>query len=309
MLTDNQLARAVRANFRWQGQLGADWPTDQQLAAAGIAPLQGEGDFGFAEAVAAYQANHALNCDGVVGALTSAALRVVAAPVPKGQPILIVDGKPSPAPDCRVVTWQDPNGLGFVNLKVWRPRGPVPIDLLVLHFDGCRSSRQCYDVLVERGLSAHLMLDRDGTIYQALDLQTACAFHAGDANGRSIGVEICNPERPERNDPKDPRPVGALEVTNAGAAGAQQPVLGFYPKQVDAVIALARAIANLFHIPLVLPKATSPTSSAGVGRGFDPRVAQGEFRGICGHYHLKASKIDPGVSLWPPMREAGFGVG
>ena len=122
-------------------------------------------------------------------------------------------------------------------------------------------------------------------------------------------MEICNPERPERNDPKDPRPVGALEVTNAGAAGAQQPVLGFYPKQVDAVIALARAIANLFHIPLVLPKATSPTSSAGVGRGFDPRVAQGEFRGICGHYHLKASKIDPGVSLWPPMREAGFGVG
>jgi hypothetical protein len=54
-----------------------------------------------------------------------------------------------------------------------RPRLPGPIDLLVLHFDGCRSCRQCYDVLVERGLSAHLMIDRDGTIYQALDLQTA----------------------------------------------------------------------------------------------------------------------------------------
>ena len=86
-------------------------------------------------------------------------------------------------------------------------------------------------------------------------------------------------------------------------------VLGFYPRQVDAAIALARAISNLFHIPLVLPKATSPTSTAGVTRGFDPRVAQGKFRGICGHYHLKASKIDPGVSLWQPMREAGFGVG
>jgi len=114
---------------------------------------------------------------------------------------------------------------------------------------------------------------------------------------------------PERNDPKDPRPVGALEVTNAGATGARRAVLGFYPRQVDAAIALARAISNLFHIPLVLPKATSPTSTAGVTRGFDPRVAQGKFRGICGHYHLKASKIDPGVSLWQPMREAGFGVG
>jgi hypothetical protein len=134
-------------------------------------------------------------------------------------------------------------------------------------------SRQCYDVLVERGLSAHLMIDWDGTIYQALDLQTACAFHAGHADARSIGVEMCNPELPERNDPKDPRPVGALEVTNAGATGARRAVLGFYPRQVDAAIALARAIANLFHIRLVLPKATSPTSTAGVTRGFDPRVA------------------------------------
>jgi hypothetical protein len=140
-------------------------------------------------------------------------------------------------------------------------------------------------------------------------IKPACAFHAGQANARSIGVEMCNPELPERNDPKDPRPVGALEVTNAGAAGSRRAVLGFYPRQVDAAIALARAIANLFHIPLVLPKATSPTSTAGVTRGFDPRVAQGNFRGICGHYHLKATKIDPGVSLWQPMRDAGFGVG
>ena len=39
------------------------------------------------------------------------------------------------------------------------------------------------------------------------------------------------------------------------------------------------------------------------------QLAQGKFRGICGHYQLKAGKIDPGVSLWQPMRDAGFGVG
>ena len=150
-----------------------------------------------------------------------------------------------------------------------------------------------------------------------------CADHAGTGISRCFSTDsgrersyVCTSragagpgELPERNDPKDPRPVGALEVTNAGATGARRAVLGFYPRQVDAAIALARAISNLFHIPLVLPKATSPTSTAGVTRGFDPRVAQGKFRGICGHYHLKASKIDPGVSLWQPMREAGFGVG
>jgi N-acetyl-anhydromuramyl-L-alanine amidase AmpD len=309
MLTDNQLARAVGANPRWRGDLGPAWPSNQQLAEAGIPPLQGEGDFAFADAVAAFQASHDLACDGILGRLTSAKLRGVAPPAPKGEAFLIVGGEKRPAPDCRIVTWQDPDGLGFAHLKVWRPRPPGPIDLFVLHHDGCRSSRQCYDVLAERKLSVHLMLDRDGTIYQALDLRTACAYHASEANQRSIGVEICNPVRIERDDPKDPRPVGILEVTNAGAEGARRSVLGFYPKQVEAVIALARAISSIFAIPLQLPQASSPTSTAGVTRGIDARVVQGSFRGICGHYHLKETKIDPGVSLWQPMRDAGVGLG
>jgi N-acetylmuramoyl-L-alanine amidase. len=75
-----------------------------------------------------------------------------------------------------------------VNLKVWRPRLPGPIYLLVLHFDGCRSSRQCYDVLVERGLSAHLMIDQDGTIYQALDLQTALPFESDQDRSRCLAL-------------------------------------------------------------------------------------------------------------------------
>ena len=44
-------------------------------------------------------------------------------------------------------------------------------------------------------------------------------------------------------------------------------------------------------------------------RGLDARLVQGNFRGLCGHYHLKEGKIDPGVSLWQPMRDAGVGVG
>jgi N-acetyl-anhydromuramyl-L-alanine amidase AmpD len=309
MLTDNQLARAVGANPRWRNDLGAAWPTDQQLSAADIPPLHGAGDFAFAEAVAAFQSSHDLGYDGILGKVTSAKLRGVAAPAPKGEAFLIVGGEKWPAPNCRVVTWKDPDGLGFVHLPVWRPRKQAPIDLFVLHHDGCYSSRQCYDVLIERKLSVHLMLDRDGTIYQALDLKTACAYHASEANNRSIGVEICNPERIERNDPKDPRPVVTLEVTNAGAEGARKSVLGFYPKQVEAVIALARAISSIFTIPLQLPKASSSTSTAGVTRGIDSRAVQGDFRGICGHYHLKASKTDPGVSLWQPLRDAGVGVG
>ena len=309
MLSDNQLARAVRANVRWRNQLGKDWPSNAQLAVAGIAPLKGEGDFEFAEAVEAYQAAHGMNVDGILGKLTCAALRGVQTPVPKGKPHLIVGGEARPAPDCRVVTWQDPDGLGLVNLPVWRKRPAGPIDLLVLHLDGCRSSRQCYDVLIERGLSAHLLVDRDGVIYQTLDLQDACAFHAGPVNRRSIGVEICNPERLERNDPKDARPVVTLGVSNAGPGGARSQVLGFYPQQVKAIIALARALASLFPIPLLLPKSSAADAPAGVSLGCDSRVASGEFRGICGHYHLQTNKIDPGTSLWQPLRDAGVGLG
>ena len=47
------------------------------------------------------------------------------------------------------------------------------------------------------GLSAHFMIDADGTIYQTLDLVTR-AYHAEEADTDSIGVEICNRGRVDR---------------------------------------------------------------------------------------------------------------
>lgn len=66
------------------------------------------------------------------------------------------------------------------------------VDLFVLHYDVCGTSRQCFKVLQDiRGLSVQFMLDVDGTIYQTLDLKER-AWHAGHANDRSIGIEIAN---------------------------------------------------------------------------------------------------------------------
>lgn len=66
------------------------------------------------------------------------------------------------------------------------------VDLFVLHYDACGTSRRCYEVLHDmRGLSVHFMLDLDGTVYQTLDLKER-AWHAGTANNRSIGIEIAN---------------------------------------------------------------------------------------------------------------------
>lgn len=66
------------------------------------------------------------------------------------------------------------------------------VDLFVLHYDVCGTSRQCFKVLHDiRGLSVQFMIDLDGTIYQTLDLKER-AWHAGSANDRSVGVEIAN---------------------------------------------------------------------------------------------------------------------
>jgi hypothetical protein len=66
------------------------------------------------------------------------------------------------------------------------------IDQFVIHYDAAGSSRQCFKILHDlRGLSAHFLLDIDGTIYQTLDLKER-AWHATIANDRSIGIEIAN---------------------------------------------------------------------------------------------------------------------
>src|SRR5690606_27046607 len=66
------------------------------------------------------------------------------------------------------------------------------VDQVVIHYDGSGTSRRCFETLHDRrGLSAHFLLDVDGTIHQTLDLKER-AWHAGVANDRSIGIEIAN---------------------------------------------------------------------------------------------------------------------
>lgn len=66
------------------------------------------------------------------------------------------------------------------------------VDLFVIHYDVCGTSRQCFKVLQDaRHLSVQFMLDLDGTIYQTLDCKER-AWHASEYNDRSVGVEIAN---------------------------------------------------------------------------------------------------------------------
>ncbi|MBT4888262.1 MAG: N-acetylmuramoyl-L-alanine amidase [Rhodospirillales bacterium] len=76
------------------------------------------------------------------------------------------------------------------------------VDMLVIHYTGMKN---CEDALarlcdVEAQVSAHYLIDEDGTLYQMVD-ENRRAWHAGvsywrgitDVNAHSIGIELVNP--------------------------------------------------------------------------------------------------------------------
>src|ERR1700690_3606372 len=119
------------------------------------------------------------------------------------------------------------------------------VSQLVLHFDGCVNSRSCFKSMHNRvrpgggcGLSAHFMIDTDGTIYQTLDLAER-AYHAEQENSISVGVEICNRGRYKADEmnrlPAEwrtrPRKIVIIN-------GAKYDAYDFRPEQYESIVAI-----------------------------------------------------------------------
>lgn len=236
-----------------------------------------------------FQVEHGgLTVDGVLGPKTLAAIRGDTWTHPIVDHI-IIDGKKELVP-FPVVTWEEPSGMSFIHQDGWRRRKDPTgkrINLLVIHWDACKSSHQCFHVLMTRNLSVHFMIDGDGTVYQALDLARARAWHAGAANDRSIGVEVQNPVLPALNHTQDPTRVLIKEnrVHGSGMWG----YLDFYDIQKNRVAQVAEKMCDLFKIPRVLPMR---------GGSVSRYLAPPRYRGVCGHFHLSKKKRDPGLSIF-----------
>lgn len=191
------------------------------------------------------------------------------------------------------------------------------VDLFVMHYDVCGTSRRCFEVLHDvRGLSVHFMLDVDGTIYQTLDLKER-ARHAGSANDRSIGVEIAQMgayAKPETLDKWYERDVsGVVRLKNASAYLPSRGLLlarndlikgeingtllhqyDFTEAQYDALIRLTAAINR------VLPRVALVAPAHGTGDVTNHVLSAEELanhRGLIGHYHLTKDKSDPGPAF------------
>lgn len=200
------------------------------------------------------------------------------------------------------------------------------VDMFVLHYDVAGTSQTCFKVLHDRrALSVHFMIDVDGTIYQTLDLRDT-AWHASQANTRSIGVEIAqigayamtskgdatldkwydsSGEGVRLTLPKPARELGVLTPGFLGRPARQRKIVGsvqgtmlqqydFTREQYESLVKLTATLCR--HFPLIEAKA--PTDAA--GRVTTVRLTEAEeaeFHGIVGHYHLSQQKIDPGPAF------------
>ncbi len=197
------------------------------------------------------------------------------------------------------------------------------VDQFVIHYDVAGTSRNCFRVLHDaRGLSIHFMLDVDGTIYQTLDVKER-AWHATTSNDRSVGIEIANigayPDTPEGRAVLarwyDARP-GDLTVLKIPPGSIRSPSTFFTParndpvkgtiqgrelimydltnEQYDSLIKLTAALCTVLpNIPCDYPR--DPSGNL-LTTTLDPQ-SLATYRGLLGHYHLQANKIDPGPAF------------
>ncbi len=198
------------------------------------------------------------------------------------------------------------------------------VDQFVLHYDVCGSSRRCFKVLQDlRQLSVHFLLDADGTLYQTLDLKEQ-AWHARQANPRSIGVEITHigaypvgqpspleawyPLLGGRRRLRLPAAYGDGGLRTRGFVGfparqelQQGRIQGGMLKQFDYTKEQYESLAHLSAaLAEIFPKLRldAPRDASGQVRNAVLGDAEWEaFGGILGHYHVSSSKIDPGPAL------------
>ena len=254
----------------------------------------------FAKWVAKEQSDSGtLRIDGILGPKTWSHLRGDIWRPHLGDYLIVgAERVPTPLP---VVNFKHPEGLSFYGSPGWEPRD-VPlyetIDLLVLHWDGCRSSHDCFHVLLHRGLSVHLLMDEDGTLYQALDLLEARAWHVRGHNERSIGIEIQNPWRSG----KDLRDFDH-DLLSTGRDVVEEQIphsdriwqhLDFTEAQKSALKVWVPFLCTVLGIPQILPVDSNGNVLTS--------LCSPEFTGVCGHYHLQTNKVDPGLSLWSMLK-------
>ena len=223
---------------------------------------------------------------------------------------LLVGGRPLiPVPGVHLITYKDDPSVDDHPFGNYSPQRRIPglnlgklrarVRMVVLHHDATLSSRSCLAVLRRRGLSTHLLIDNDGTLYQSLDLVHS-AWHAGSINRDAIGVDLSNAADVAFASRYADRGIFTGEI-NGGTFTA----LGYSEPQYRTLIALIRSVTRFFPRIRAMPPVDAEGQVINRLIGNVP-----DFEGVLGHFHVSARKWDPGPGLdWKRVFNAVRGGG
>ena len=169
---------------------------------------------------------------------------------------IICNGEQVPIAWNSVITFDHADGFLMPKNCYRTAKNERTPTMLVTHWDVCLSSKSCFNVLKNRGVSVHFCIDNDGTIYQLMDCNDI-GYHASNwkVNTKSVGVEISNAYYPQYQTVYIKKGFGPRPFwRDAEVHGKKlKPFLGFYPVQIEAFKALAKALNKAYNIPLVRP--------------------------------------------------------
>jgi hypothetical protein len=233
-----------------------------------------------------FQKSLGISADGLVGPITYR--RLLTAREFEAKKTIICGGKEVEIDWPKVINMNQPGALKVAAKTFRKTPGRKP-SLFVVHWDACLSSASCASVLSQRGLSVHFCIDNDGTIYQLVDAENV-AYHASNANGISVGVEVSNAFYAKYQPWYEKNGFGKRPVlTDSKINGIKiEDHLGFYQIQEQALKVLIATICNHYGIPMVVPK----DSGGKLIEGEVDSVKNNKFSGVVCHYHITKDKID-----------------
>lgn len=129
-----------------------------------------------------------------------------------------------------------------------------PLTTFVLHETSGNSASGCKATLKKKRLGVHLILDKDGTLTCHADLARDVCWHAGQANGISVGIEVVNAYRPEASRPPQGETIPAQWWTWVPKGRPREYVC---PTDVQMAVLkpLVPWLCGLLSIPYVFPTA------------------------------------------------------
>lgn len=201
------------------------------------------------------------------------------------QPSILVGGHLFDC-DAPVIDWLE-SGLHF-------PLGRRRIEtrFVVNHWTGSENEPRTVVANMTRGRKAvHFIVDPRGTVYQCCDADMRGA-HAAENDGNDYGVGIEYVGR--GHDTKVPTR-GIIRPLYVDTVHRQRiKYAGMTPAQVASAVALNRSLCRAYGLPSNVPM---DARTGNVFANVLPPLYLERFRGILGHLHLDAEKVDPGLNL------------